>query len=112
MGDPFEVFLWTEAFQLIVDEWQCDLAAAHLDAGTLKAYDPIAFKTVDLSLCQYADDLLKMFFGDGAARVETFAATACEASRFLSRRLRLRGCAQNEGKQVALLALLSPRAPW
>ena len=67
----------------------------------------VLVKQVDLSLCQYADDVLMMAMTPGGERIGSLAARCFVGSGDFTQKVRISGCA---GKQVTVLSLCEPGA--
>eukprot|EP00959_Pyramimonas_sp_CCMP1952_P296825 6209722-Pyramimonas_sp.AAC.1 len=54
------VAAWARAYQPSIAQWKSSLVDEGVDTGQLTATSPIFSGPVDLAVCQYADDLLRL----------------------------------------------------
>eukprot|EP00959_Pyramimonas_sp_CCMP1952_P087914 1839495-Pyramimonas_sp.AAC.1 len=100
MGDPFMVAAWVRAFQPGVRMWRDLMAAACVTDASLVASSPCDPEPIDLTLCQYADDLELSHLGKAGERAAPLLARVQKASDLLTQALADSNCAQNTKKQT------------
>ncbi|CAK0789736.1 unnamed protein product [Prorocentrum cordatum] len=108
MGDPYVVRLFVLGFQTGVNQWTRALTEKGIENEELRIESPFTKRTVDLSLCQYADDLSKTILGKEGEGLEELTSRSIETNEELDISLETIGCRQNRSKQEIIPVLAGP----